>query len=314
MEWLPPWLARAYARIYAEKKTEQFEFAEASAILVIQEERRLAKTLARLKASGYLTARRDPVDARRKLFKLIDPVSTTLAYAIQSRARSSELGEKLSSATGSSLQYYLSGPYAAYQYHRYSAPGSVDISVIADELPVWVALLSGKDTSISVNEVPAERPSAVNVHLRTDLEPRLAAEEVRLIRGIRYLSPELLIVLGLAEGNPGIGDVLALLVVQRKALDWNRLLRLCSAYNVTRYLGFLMEVLNLESGRRRLFGPSMIEKLAAEADLRAKLDFPATKKAEPLEDPYPAISSRWNLNLHLGRAIFSKIITDLVRA
>jgi len=86
MEWLPPWLARAYARIYAEKKTEQFEFAEASAILVIQEERRLAKTLARLKASGYLTARRDPVDARRKLFKLIDPVSTTLAYAIQSRA------------------------------------------------------------------------------------------------------------------------------------------------------------------------------------------------------------------------------------
>ncbi len=65
MEWLPPWLARAYARIYAEKETEQFEFAEASAILVIQEERRLAKTLGRLKASGYLTAREEVVQTDR---------------------------------------------------------------------------------------------------------------------------------------------------------------------------------------------------------------------------------------------------------
>ena len=313
MEWLPPWLARAYAKIFAEKKTGQFEFAEASRILGIKEERRLAKTLTRLKACGYLTVRRDPVDARRKLFNLIDPVSTTLAYAIQSRAKTSELIEKLRSATGS-LRYYLNGPFAAYQYAHYSAPGAVDISVTADQLPVWTALVSGKNTSVSVNEVPAERPNAVNVHLRTDFEERSAEEETKLIEGIRYVSPELLIVLGLAEGNPSIEDVLAVLVVQRKALDWNKLLTLCRAYNTTRYLGFLVEVLNRESGGKKLFEPSMIEKLAGEADFRVKVDFPLSKKAEPREDAYSAISSRWNLNPHLGRALFYKIITDLVRA
>lgn len=311
MEWLPPWLARAYAKIYVEKKTEQFEFAEAASILAIQEERRLAKTLTGLKASGHLTVKRDPVDARRKLFNLIDPVSTTLAYAIQSRARSPELIEKLRSATGA-LRYYLSGPYAAYQYHHYSAPGSVDISVTADQLPVWTALVSGKNTSVSVNEVPAERPGAVNVHLRTNFEES-AEEETRLIKGIRYLSPELLIVQGLAEGDPGIEDVLAVLVVQRKALDRDKLLALCRAYNTVRYLGFAMEALNLESARKKLFEPDMIEKLAGEADLRAKVDFPVSKKGEPQLDAYPEISSKWNLNLHMGRAPFSKIITDLVR-
>ncbi len=313
MEWLPPWLARAYAKIYAEKKKEQFEFSEASRILAIQEERSLAKTLTRLKTSGHLTVRRDPIDARRKLFNLVDPASTVLAFAIQSRASSSELIDKLRSATDS-LQYYLNGPYAAYQYHHYSTPGSVDISVTADQLPVWIALLSGKDTSTSVNELPSERRSAVNVHLRTDFEPKLAEKETKLVEGVRYLSPELLIALGLAEGNPSLEDVLAVLVVQRKGLDWNKLLTLSRAYNTTRYLGFLIEVLNLESGKK-LFDPKIIEKMAAGADLRVKLDFPMDKKkAEPQEEAYFAISSKWNLTSHVGRAVFSKIVTDLVRA
>ena len=311
MQWLPPWLGKAYARIYAEKKTEQFQFSEAASILSIYDERRLAKTLAKIKESGQLIVRRDPLDARRKLFNLIDPASATIAYAMQSRAKSSELIEKLKVATGL-LEYYVSGAYAAYQYHRYSAPGSVDLSVKADQLPTWVALASGKDTAISINEVLAEKPSSVNVHFRTNFDPKLA-EDTTSIEGVRYLSPELLIVLGLAQGYPSLEDVLAILVVQRKKLEWDELLTLCRAYNATRYLGFLLELLNFESGKT-LFNPKRIKKIAARADVRAKLDFPVDKKSEPPEQAYSVISSRWNLVLHSRRALFSKIITDLVRA
>ncbi len=85
MIWIPPWLAKAYARIYYAKKTETFDFSEAAEILGIKDERPLAKTVAKLKSHGYLITRRDPVDPRRKLFTLIDPESSVLAMAIQSK-------------------------------------------------------------------------------------------------------------------------------------------------------------------------------------------------------------------------------------
>lgn len=191
MHWLPPWLARAYAKIYLEKRVDPFGFSQAARILEVSDERRLAKTLAKLRSSGYLQVTRDPADSRRKLFNLLDPVSTTVAFAIQSRAESEELSDKLK-ASSNFLRYCIGGAYAAYQYHRYLAPGSVEISVLPDELSTWVALVSDKDTAISVNESPAEKPSATNVQFKTDFDTRLGKDTIS-IEGINYLSPELLI-------------------------------------------------------------------------------------------------------------------------
>lgn len=57
MMWIPPWLAKAYARLYAAKRMDVFEFSEAGRILEIDDKRPLAKTLAKLKSSGYVTVR-----------------------------------------------------------------------------------------------------------------------------------------------------------------------------------------------------------------------------------------------------------------
>jgi len=310
MKWIPPWLARAYARIYAEKKTEAFEFSEAARILGIRDERPLAKILAKLKSFGHLTVRRDPVDPRRKLFRLVDPESITIALAIQSKAKTADLLEKLRAASGL-LDYYLDGAYAAYQYHRYSAPGSVDISVTADQLPAWIALLSEKDVAISIDEVPAEKPAIVNIHLCSDFEEKLS-ENTRVIDGISNLSPEALAATGLARERPSLEDVLAILVVQRTKLDWTSLLALCDAYSSTRYLGCLLDILNSESGKP-LFQPSLINRILRKSNLDAKLDFPSRSKGEPVEERYSAFSLKWNIRLHVSHAVVSKVITDLIR-
>jgi len=310
MKWIPPWLAKAYARIYAEKKTEAFEFSEAARILGIKDERPLAKVLTKLRCFGHLTVRRDPVDPRRKLFKLIAPQSVTIALAIQSKTKTADLPEKLRAASGF-LDYYLEGAYAAYQYHRYSALGTVDISVTADQLPAWIALLSEKGVAISIDEIPAEKPAIVNIHLYSDFEKKLS-ENTRVVDGIRHLSPEALVVIGLTRDRPSLEDVLAILVVQKTKLDWTTLLALCDAYNPTRYLGCLLDVLNFESGKL-LFEPSVINKILGKSNLEAKLDFPSRSIAEPVEDRYSAFSLKWNLRLHVSHAVVSKVITDLVR-
>jgi len=310
MIWIPPWLAKAYARIYSAKKTGTFDFSEAAEILGIKDERPLAKTVAKLKNFGYLITRRDPIDPRRKLFRLIDPESIVLAMAIQSGAKTDDVAGKLRAASGS-LDYYLNGAYAAYEYHRYSAPGRIDISVKAEQLAAWIALLSGRGSALSIDDIPAERPAENNIHLRSDFDEKLL-EHVIVIDGIKYLSPEILVVQGIVRGNPSIEDALAMLVVQRRKLHWRKLAELSEAYSATRFLGSMLDVLNFES-RKPLFEKNLIDRMLKKSNLEARLDFPAGMRAQPTEKLYEPISSKWNLRLHLTHALVSKILTDLVR-
>jgi len=310
MIWLPPWLAKAYARIYLAKKTMTFDFSEAAEILGIKDERPLAKTLAKLKSHGYLITRRDPVDPRRKLFTLIDPESSVLAMAIQSKARTDSLTNKLAAASGL-LDYYIDGAYAAYQYHHYLAPGRIDISVSKEQLPTWIALVSGKSVALSIDDIPAEKAAENNVHLGSDFDDKLS-ELARLIDGITFLSPEILVVSGITKENPSLEDVLAILVVHRTKLDWKKLLELSQGYNATRFLGCALDILNFEA-RKPLFEKSLIGKLLRQSNLNAELDLPLGMRNQPVEKLYEAISSKWNLRIHLTHAVVSKILTDLVR-
>jgi hypothetical protein len=310
MRWLPPWLAKAYSRIYAQKKTGVFEFQEAAGILNIKDERPLAKVLTKLKTSGHLTVRRDPVDPRRKFFKLVDPESMTLAMAIQSMAKETDFRSKLRAASGF-LDCYVTGAYAAYQYHRYLTPGKVQISVLPEQLGAWIALLSERDISISVDDVPAEKRSPVTIHLISDFDQKLS-ENTKVIDGIRHISPEAFIATDLASEMPSVEDIFAILVVQKSKLDWDRLFDLCSAYGTARYLGLMLDILNFESGKN-IFKKEIIAKLLKKSDLRAKLDFPPNLKAQPTEPRYEEISSRWNIRSRVSYRIVSKVITDLVR-
>ncbi len=311
MLWLPTWLARVYAKIYLQKREDTFTFSEAARILEISDERRLAHAFARLRSYGFLRVTRDPADSRRKLFDLLDPASTTVAFAIQSRAKGSELKDKLEAASAF-LDYYIGGAYAAYQYHRYLAPASLDISVRANELSTWIALISNKATAISIDNTPAEKSSATNVHFKTDFDPQLTNDTISK-DGVKYLSPELLIANGLAENHPGLEDVIGILIVQRNKLDWDKLATLCEERNVSRILATILEMLNLESSRI-LFDSKKIGKVATGASKRLKLDFPLDRKSEPPEEAYSAISSKWNVVPHFRRSFLSKLVTDLVRS
>lgn len=311
MIWTPPWLAKAYARLYASMGTSTFDYSQAGATLELKDKRLIATTLTKLRTSGHLTVRREPIDPRRKLFRLVDPQSVVLAMAIQSRATSNDVTGKLRAAF-STFDYYVNGAYAAYQYHHYSAPGSIDISVRPNQLFTWIALVSEPKVAVSIDDIPAERPAGTNVHLRSDFDEKFL-EHLRVIDGIKFLSPEILIVLGFTRENPSLEDVLAMLIVQRRKLDWRKLFELAEAYNATRFLGCILEALNFES-RRSLFEKNLVSKLLRQSNLDARLDFPAGMKPQPIERTYEDIASKWNLKLHLTHALVSKILTDLVRS
>ena len=194
---------------------------------------------------------------------------------------------------------------------RYSAAGSMDISVRPDRLPTWIALVSETEVALSIDDIPAERPAATNIHLRSDFDERLS-EHLNVIDGVRYLSPEILVVLGITRGSLSIGDVLAILIVKRAKLDWKKMLEMANAYNATRLLGCILDVLNFES-RKPLFEKGLVNKIFRQSNLDARLDFPEDLRTQPVEKLYDSISEKWNLRLHLSHALVSKTLTDLVR-
>jgi len=122
-----------------------------------------------------------------------------------------------------------------------------------------------------------------------------------------------MLVTELAGERPSLEDILAILVVQRTKLGWRNLLALCDAYDSTRYLGCLLDILNFESGKP-LFQSSLINRILRKSNLEARLDFPSRSKGEPIEERYSAFSLKWNIRLHVSHAVVSKVVTDLVRA
>ncbi len=311
MIWTPPWLAKAYARLYASMGTSTFDYSEARTILELKDKRVIATTLTKLRNFGHLTMQRDPVDPRRKMLRLVDPQSLVLAMAIQSRAKTNDVTGKLS-VVSNLFDYYVSGAYAAYQYHHYAAAGSIDISVRLAQLFTWFALVSEPKVAVSIDDIPAERPAGTNVHLHSDFDEKFI-QHIRVIDEVRFLSPEILVVLGITVENPSLEDVLAMLIVQRTKMDWRKLLGLAEAYNAPRFLGCILEVLNSES-RRPLFDKNVVSKLFRQSNLDARLDFPTNMKPQPTERLYQHIASKWNLKLHLPHALVSKILIDLVRS
>ena len=321
MEWIPSWLAEGYAKLYLHKRAEIFEFAEAKRILRARDSKTASKILKPLRDRGFLISRRDPVDARKRILKLVDPESIVFAFGVQSEAKSKSVEEKLRVALAY-LDYVIAGAYAAYQHHGYTAPEKIDVYIRNPDLHKWIALLKEEQNALSIDQMPSEKDAGEHIHLHSSLTEDLL-ERSELMDGVRYLSLESLIVRGLKEQEEvGLIDVLAMLVVKEGDLNWKGLLRSADDEHVLRELGFSLEILSFEA-MRELFSRERIAEILKRANLSRVKIFPE-KIAEnsspaavgfPTErsESYPKIAEKWNMKSYVPRALVSKIVTDLVR-
>jgi len=310
MRWIPTWLAEKYSILYFEKQQSTFEFNEASEILGIEDKRKLADIISKLRGRGFLISKRDPVDPRRKLYRLIDPESLVYAFGVQSRAMGKDVEDKLKAVP---LEYVIGGPAASFRYHRYLTPGKTDLYVDPADLNRWIALMTGRGSSLSIDNIPAEKAEKVHTHIHSTLTHELL-ESSAMIDGVRYLTPEILVVQGLEKGDGfSLSDALAILLSMRTKIEWEKLKSLAAAHNVVRELGCYMDILNYET-EKELFPEKMIREIRETVDLSHRLGFREAERgpfAEKERREYKEISKRWNIDLNISRASIHKILTDL---
>lgn len=309
MKWVPSWLAESYAILYSEKGTYWFDFDEAGEVLNIGDKRVLSLRLTRLEENGFLISKRDSVDRRKKYFKLLEPNDIFFAYGIQALSKSSGLIELLAT-TSEYIDFVIGGSYAAYVYSRYASPEKIDIYVRKEDAGKWIALLSNKSTSVSVDDMLSERTRRENIHVHTSLTDEMIRGSAQL-DGIRYVAPETLIIEGLKEQTEfSITDAFAILITKRKELNFSKLFNLARYENLQKELGACLEIINSESGKK-IFSPTIIHKIHSRINLSRKPSFPRDMTEETKE--YKHISERWGLKIGLSKAFVSKIIMDLVR-
>jgi hypothetical protein len=308
MKWLQPWLAKAYASLYAEKHENWIEFEEAKAILGIMDKRVLSLRLTRLEEGGFLISKRDSIDRRKKYFRLIQPNDAVFSYGIQP-FRGGDVVTRLA-ASAKYMDFVVGGSYAAHVHSGYASPAKVDVYVRKEDAGKWIALLSDRATAVSVDDVLSEKASRENVHIHTSLTREMVDDSL-LLDGIRYLRAESLVIDGLREQTEfSLTDAFSILIKKRGDIDFNRLVKLAQYENLSRELGACLEIINTESGRK-VFDDRVIMKMRSKKDLTRKRFFPRDKMEESKE--YKEISEKWGLRISLTRAFVSKIITDLVR-
>jgi len=309
MKWVPSWVAKSYARLYAEKNTNWFDSKKAKSTLNIKDKKVLSIRLARLEEAGFLISKRDPVDRRKKYFRLIQPNDVIFSYGIRLLSSSEDVIDRLAGAS-KNIDFVIGGSYATYIHTGYATPGKMDIYVNEEDKDRLISLLSDKFTSISVDDMLSEKITKTNVHIHSSLTQEMTDNSTEL-ESIRYVNPETLVIEGLIDQSEFLlTDTFALLIKKIKELDFNKLLKITKSENVERELGVCLEIINLKS-KKNFFNINIISKIHSSADLSRKKFFPKNVTEETNE--YDTLTYKWNLGITFSKGFISKIITDLVR-
>lgn len=308
MEWVPSWLAKICAILYVEKGMSWFSFNDAKTILGIKENDILSFRLTKLEKSGFLIAKRDAIDKRKKYFRVLNPNDVFFSYGIASQSPTKDVMQRLSVAA-KKIVFVIGRAYAAYVHSGYSVPGKIDIYVKKENLDRCISLLSDKLTSVSVDDMLAEKIRKTNFHVHSSLTEEMMKDTV-IVDGIRYESPESLIIKGLQEQSDfSLIDSFSVLIKKRKDIDFDKITKNAKSEMLEREFGASLELLNHEA-KKKIFSDETIRKIRSKADLSKKKIFPKHKTEN---NDYPHIGEKWNLQITLSRAFVSKIITDLVR-
>jgi hypothetical protein len=220
-------------------------------------------------------------------------------------------------AQGRDAPYLITGPQAAYEYHRWLTPleNLVTLQVYAEEISTWQGM-AGKEcrvfetapTTVQVNAAPEA------IILDATLEPGRYRRR-RVIGKLVFVAPEdlCLDLLARARGETSLAEAAAIIVAQREALVWEVLLEQAERRGLARRLGALLDAINTEM-EMNLASLEAIKELGQWVErmtppLEQGVYPPGRHRSVP--PSYQPIVERWGVHLTLPRYVIGKVVMDL---
>jgi hypothetical protein len=213
--------------------------------------------------------------------------------------------------------YLITGPQAAYAYHRWLTPleNLATLQVYPEDVPSWREW-AGKECHVF--ESP---PTTAQVQVAPEaiiLDPTLIPERHqrrRVAGGLAFIAPEdlCLDLVERARGETSLAEAAAIVIAQRDALAWKLLLDQAEQRGLARQLGALLEAINAETAMN-IVPLDVIEALYRRMDTRRS---PAEGGVYPpgrhrsVPPRYQPIAERWGVRLVLPPYVIGKVIFDL---
>ena len=213
--------------------------------------------------------------------------------------------------------YLITGPQAAYKYHRWLTPleNLVTLQVYAEDVPTWRQMAK---EGCRVFETPPTTAHVQAVQEAIILDPVLEPERYqrrRIIDGLSFIAPEdlCLDLVERARGETSLAEATAILIAQRDTLAWDVLMDQAERRGLTRRLGALLEAISVES-KNDVVPQEVIEELYRQAgkersSLEESVYPPGRHRAVP--PLYRPIAERWGIRLALPRYVIGKVLFDL---
>ena len=213
--------------------------------------------------------------------------------------------------------YLITGPQAAYEYHRWltSLENLATLQVYAEDVSIW-RQMGGE--GCQVFETPPTTAQVRAVREAVILDPTLDPKRYRrrhVIDELAFIAPEdlCLDLLERAQGETSPAEAAAIIITRRDSLAWELLLDQAEQRGLMHQLGALLEVINIET-EADLAPTEIIEELGRRADMAHTLlettIYPAGRHRS-VPSPYRPIAERWGVHLALPRYVIAKVVLDL---
>ncbi len=213
--------------------------------------------------------------------------------------------------------YLITGPQAAYEYHRWltSLDNLATLQVYAGDVPVWRQVVRDGcrvfETPPTTAQVRATREAIV---LDSTLEPERYRRR-HVIDELAFIAPEdlCLDLLERARGETSPAEAAAIIIARRESLAWDVLLDQAEQRGLARRLGALLEVINAEA-KVEITPLEIIEDLGHRVDTAhapVEMDIYPAGRHRSIPASYRPIAERWGVRLALPRYVIGKVVLDL---
>lgn len=248
--------------------------------------------------------------------------------ATENRKRESRLAWLVECVEHVDRPYLVTGPQAAYEYHRWLTPmeNLVSLQVYAEDVSAWhwiddldvgdhtCQVFDHPPTSAEVLEVQSLETVSGAIILQPTLEPARYRRR-HVIGGLALVAPEdlCLDLLERARGETSVSEAAAIIIAQRDALAWDTLLNQAERRGLARRLGVLLDVINTET-EAEVIPLRIIEELGRRVDAMhdtQEIERYAVGRHRSSPSSYQPIGDRWGMEVFLPRYVVGKVAFDL---
>ncbi len=313
----------AYDELWLKFKGEEFTFEKSLAVIFVKNKfsakdvKYGSKIINEMEDNGYVISRKADYDQRVRLYRLLHPELASNAWAICKQAVFGKEQKVIKVITHDDLAreannkagwdyLYIKDTAIAFWTDNYRTSAVRHISVLEEQADGWISLFKLFGSAVILNDVPVSDAKSVGreaISLHADLHFRQHKKGKEHYQAVEH------VILEAFKDGDNLG-ALAVLIVQRKQLNWKALIDNASKNGLINTLGFSMECMNQEAGKD-IFNAATVEKIRRKRKKEAET-IKGVSGDEEIAMGYKPLEEKWNVRC-LGADAYRKAVNDLVK-